>query len=205
MVYYIGTSGEMDLSKDKWFSLGFNSLEVNSTFYKQPKDDTFIKWKEQSPKSFKYTIKVNKFITHMKKLVDFNEVWEQYWNGYQLLGNKLGCLLFQFPPGFKNSLHKGVNNLTPFQRLENMCKHLRKITDVCIAIEFRDMGWFIKEIIQLLKKYNIALVIDVTEEDRSYFGNMNPDIFPNISTVNYSYIRLHGSKGKFKGRYSNDK
>lgn len=76
----------------------FNTVEINNTFYGVPSDETFVNWKNTVPQDFVYVIKANRFITHLKKLRDPNEILHPFLSKVALLETKLGAVLFQLPP-----------------------------------------------------------------------------------------------------------
>ena len=162
-------------------------------------DRTFLKWKGMCPEDFKYSVKVNRRITHIKRLVDFPKIWPEYFKGYKLLANKLGVILFQFPPSFRNTSNKGVDGLTHFQRLKVLTDTIKGVR---VALEFRNTSWCTDEVLNLLRKKNICLVIDVLNNSRHWAGDLPTGVFPRISTANFVYIRLHGSKGFVRGSYN---
>ena len=64
------------LPKSKWFehySKHFDTVEINNTFYQLPKQETFKNWCTQAPKNFLYTVKANRYITHIKRLKEPEE------------------------------------------------------------------------------------------------------------------------------------
>ncbi len=90
-----------DKSRLHYYASLFNSVEVNSIFYKLPRSSTVVNWRESVPDNFRFTFKVSKTITHVKGL-DFNDKdVEAFVQTVAHIGNKKGCLLVQFPPSLK--------------------------------------------------------------------------------------------------------
>lgn len=192
--FYIGTSGwsyqdwkggfyPKDLKKDDWlpyFSRQFNTVEINSSFYREIKPETYKTWKEKSEKDFLFTIKATRYLTHIKKLNDATEIWKRFIKGPDNLGKKLGPILVQLPPNFKANAEK----------LENFLKAAS--SDYKIAFEPRNKTWLIPEVFDILKKYNTALVISDTPEWPS-----REEI-----TADFVYLRLHGPEGLYDSEYS---
>jgi uncharacterized protein YecE (DUF72 family) len=206
MVYYIGTSGYM-ISQKLWFSQDIlNSVEVNSIFYKLPKTSTVQKWKEDSPKDMKFSVKVNRRLTHFKRLSFPDEAWKEYWDCVKVLGTKLGVILFQFPPSFHNTDEKSkLDGKTNFQRLTHLADILPKKLNsrkVRFAFEFRNTSWFEKKVYDFMKKCNWAIVNDYVNNNRKWIGNIPNGLWPKVWTADFNYVRLHGSVGKFRGSYS---
>jgi len=109
--YHLGCSGwyynhwikrfyPKKLKKSDWleyFSQHFNTVEVNSTFYRFPRENMLNSWYKKTPKDFLFTLKVNQIITHRKKFNETQDLLNRFYNLSKNLGNKLGCLLFQIP------------------------------------------------------------------------------------------------------------
>jgi len=113
----IGTSGWMydhwlgdfyppELPKAMWFSYyseHFSTVELNSSFYHLPSEKTFGTWRDKSPEGFVYALKVSRYITHLKKLRDVEEPLATFTARARILGDKVGPLLYQLPPGLKRN------------------------------------------------------------------------------------------------------
>ena len=191
---YIGTSGFIyknwvgdfyptDIPKYKYFEYYvkyFNSLELNSTFYRFPKITTMRSWKYKIKSDFKLSIKANRIITHTKKL-KCNEKLKEFLEVVSILGEKLGAILFQLPPSLKFDL----------DRLENFANKLDK--EFKYAIEFRHKSWYNDNTYEILKEKNIALV----------WHDFNQE-FIFEKTADFEYVRFHGYTGKYKGSYPDE-
>jgi uncharacterized protein YecE (DUF72 family) len=190
----IGTSGwhyshwsgpfyPAELPKNKWlefYSRHFDTVEINNTFYHQPKLQTFKNWQKQAPKNFLFTVKANRFITHIKRLKDVEEPLERFFTGAQLLKKNLGPILYQLPP----SMHKDLDRLKAF---------LPILPEGRIAVlEFRHDSWYCEDTYKLLDKFNTGFCI------HDLIGKESP----RIVTGNVAYIRFHGTQGRYSGSYS---
>jgi uncharacterized protein YecE (DUF72 family) len=105
-----------DLPKSKWFeyySGQFDTVEINNTFYHQPKEVIIQRWHKIAPTGFLFAVKANRFITHIKKLKDTSEPLRRFFDGIDLLKHNLGPVLYQLPP----SLHIDLDRLGDFIRL----------------------------------------------------------------------------------------
>ena len=80
-----------------YYSKRFNSVEVDNTFYRIPLKQTVLSWKEQTPIGFVFSLKFPRVITHVKMLRDFEEETRVFLERVELLEEKLGVLLLQFP------------------------------------------------------------------------------------------------------------
>ena len=165
-----------------YYAQKFNTLELNSTFYRFPKITTIKSWKYKLKKlnSFKLSIKANRQITHRSKLKDSDEL-KSFISICKNLGNSLGVILFQLPP----SLKYDIDLLIHFTRVLD--------EDIKYAIEFRNDSWYRIETYAHLKDKNIALVWHDYNQDINF-----------EKTADFVYVRLHGSKGKYKGNYSDE-
>ncbi|MBZ9569715.1 DUF72 domain-containing protein [Patescibacteria group bacterium] len=201
---FIGTSGWVyshwkgifypeDLpSKDKlkYFSQHFKTTEVNYSFYHLPRPTTYQNWYLQTPEDFLFAVKTSRFITHIKRLKGVKEALKIFIENALNLKEKLGPILFQFPPSF----HATPENL---KRLENFLKFITKTPypkphTLKFAFEFRHKSWCNKEVYNLLKKYNVAWVI----ADSPRYPKEE------VVTADFIYIRMHGSKVLFASKYT---
>ncbi len=185
--YFVGTSGwnyghwvgrfySEGLSQKSWlefYSQHFNTVEINMTFYRWPKQSFLELWYKKTPKDFKFTLKAPRTITHVRKLNNINRQVKDFYKLTSLLKNKLACILWQLPPTFKFS----EKNL---KKLENFLKILdKKHKNV---IEFRDEEWWQEKIYRLLKKHRVCFCI--------VSGIEMPKTI--ISTAYFAYFRFHG-------------
>ncbi len=203
--YFIGTSGWVyphwsgvfypkalsPRDKLKYFSQHFKTTEVNYSFYRLPHAATYQRWYEQTTEGFLFSIKANRFITHIKRLLDVENHIEQFIKETLTLKEKLGPILFQFPPSFK-AVKENIKRLERFLDYINNLS-LDGLSHFSIALEFRHKSWCSKEIYNLLKKHKAAWVIS----DSSRYPKAE-----NI-TSGFIYIRMHGPKDLFASKYSN--
>ncbi len=197
---YIGTSGwayshwdrifypEDLASKDKlkYFSQHFKTTEINYSFYHLPQHSTYQNWYNQTPADFIFSVKASRFITHIKRLKDVKETWRPFIENTLNLKEKLGPILFQFPPGFK-ATPENTKRLEEFLRFTTKSDFV-----VHFAFEFRHKTWCKEKIYKIFKKYNVAWVI---ADSPSYPKT-------EVITADFLYIRMHGSKILFASKYS---
>ena len=114
---YIGTSGwnyrewrgsffPEDLPSRQWLSYyatRFDSVEINYTFYRLPSKEACAAWYQQTPRKFQFVVKASRYITHIKRLRDARESWEEFLKRVAALKEKLGPILLQFPANFRAS------------------------------------------------------------------------------------------------------
>lgn len=163
-----------------YFANFFQTVEINSSFYHLPAKKTFLNWQKVTPDDFIFSVKASRFITHVLKLKNASEPWERFIKNAEGLGNKLGPILFQFPPNW--SFNK--DRLTDFLKILPH-KYL-------YAFEFRNESWFQKETYQLLEKFGAALCI--ADSPR----------YPCVLkiTAPFTFIRMHGGKILYASEYS---
>ena len=166
----------------KYYAGRFTTVEVNNTFYKVPTIKTIQNWANNTPDRFKFVIKANQFITHRKYLKDGKENVNNFLNIIKILDQKLGPILFQLPPNWK------IN----FERIKEFVENLPK--DYLYTFEMRNPSWYVQDVFDLFKKHNIALCIH----------DFYDEIAPEKITANFTYLRFHGPKGPYFGKYSPD-
>jgi uncharacterized protein YecE (DUF72 family) len=173
------------MSPDKmldFYCLHFDSVELNSSFYRLPTESALDDLRKSTPSNFIVSVKASRFLTHNKKLKDPENAINNFLPRAARLGPKLGPILFQLPPNWK------VNA----KRLEELLELLPN--DHKYAFEFREMTWIRPEIDKLLIRFNAAFCI---YELAGYCS-------PLTVTADFAYVRLHGpSSIKYQGSYSN--
>ena len=167
----------------EFYGRHFDTVEINNSFYRLPTDTTFDKWRERSPSPFRFAVKASRFITHMKKLKDPTSSSVKFFAAAERLGKKLGPILFQLPPRWRVN----VKRLSAFlDALPGEHKYV---------FEFRDESWLIEEVLELLRKHNVALCIHDFEEMK----------IPREITADVAYVRFHGpTSAKYAGSYSKE-
>jgi len=189
----IGTSGWMydhwkgpfypeDIGSDDmlpFYTQTFDTVEVNNTFYQLPSEEKVRRWEEDSPADFLFVIKANRYITHMKNLLDPEEPVNTLMDRVGILDDKLGPTLFQLPP------HWNVNA----ERLANFLEVLPQGPHY--VFEFRDESWYIDAIYRLLEERNVAFCIHDHCDAPS----------PERVTTDFIYLRFHGPTGDYGGKY----
>jgi uncharacterized protein YecE (DUF72 family) len=175
--YPAGTPAATYLS---YYVQHFNSVEINNSFYKLPSTETLTDWLRAVPENFLFAIKASRFITHMKKLKEPQQSMALFLERIQVLGEKLGPVLFQLPPSWRFNQERFASFL---QALPTTCRY---------AFEFRDQSWYTDSTYQLLQDYNCAFCI----YDFAYHQS------PVVITTDFVYVRLHGPENKYDGSYS---
>ena len=161
----------------------FDTVELNNTFYQLPGESTFDSWRTSTPPGFLYAVKGSRFITHMIKLKDAQRGLTNFMPRAERLGEKLGPVLWQLPPGWKVNV----------ERLEEFLAILPRRHRY--TFELRNETWMTDPVLEVLKKYNAAFCI---YELGGYHS-------PIELTADWTYVRLHGPTSfKYQGSYSDD-
>lgn len=160
----------------------FNSVEINNSFYKLPLAETLLQWKSTVPDDFIFSVKASRFITHMKKLREPQQSFHLFMERVQVLGEKLGPILFQLPPAWRYNQERFEAFL---QALPDTYRY---------AFEFRDQSWYTDTAYRLLQQYNCAFCM----YDFAYHQS------PMVVTADFVYVRLHGPENKYDGSYSDE-
>ncbi len=146
-----------------------SAVEINNTFYRMPKKSVLETWADQVSEDFRFAIKASRRITHFKRLKDAGEPLGFLLENVEVLGDRLGVVLFQLPPNMKCDL----------ERLDTFCKLLPE--DLPAAFEFRHESWQDEAVHDRLRARNFATVIVDSEEEDP------PEL---VKTADWGYLRL---------------
>jgi len=172
-----------DWHKSRWleyYATQFRTVEINATFYRIFKDQTYQKWRERVPKEFCYVLKAPRFITHHKQLKGAEEQIKSFWRSAALLEDRLGLILLQLAPSTPYDLQRLKQTLLTFGDPGK------------IAVEFRHKKWLTEETRELLKETGsvFCAVDSPTSELADWVTSEN------------AYLRLHGRKQWYAYDYS---
>jgi uncharacterized protein YecE (DUF72 family) len=170
-------------SRLTYYASLFNSLEVNSSFYKIPQAKTVEKWTREVPADFRFTFKLHRDLTHDKSSMPDAALAKHFMNTINAAATHAACLLIQFPAG-------RTYNPAFLERLLKLVQQDNSGWNVCV--EFRHDSWYRDNIFRLLETCEAAVVV----HDKS------PSIpFPASSWTDFAYLRYHGPKGDYKNAY----
>jgi uncharacterized protein YecE (DUF72 family) len=185
------------------------TIEINGSFYALQRPESYAKWREEAPQNFEFAVKAPRFITHIRRLKDVAEPLSNFLaSGIFNLGNKLGPLLWQFPPNFKydRARMEAFLEMLPYDS-DSAAKLAAHHSDwmkervqldpgtkrpLRHAIEIRNETFLDETFVELLRAHEVAFVI--AESARHW--PMVHDI-----TANFVYMRLHGDKELYDGGY----
>jgi uncharacterized protein YecE (DUF72 family) len=167
----------------EFYAQKFLTTEINSSFYRLVRPQTYQKWTQLVPQDFVFAVKANRLFTHTRRLQGVEEPWQHFVQAVRTLGSHLGPILLQFPQSFKRDEH----------RLADFLQMAKADTeDLRLVCEFRHESWFTEEIYCLLHHYGIALCL----ADSPQYPRRD------VLTSDFTYCRLHGRTELFASTYS---
>lgn len=184
--HWKGTFYPQNLPQRLWFGYyaeHFKTLELNVTFYRFPQLSVLQKWYHDAPADFRFSVKAPKAITHFKQFHGTADMLISFYDTIREgLKEKLGPVLFQFPPRFhyeEERLKRVTDQLDP--GFDNV-------------LEFRHRDWWQPDVFETLGKKHIA-----------FCGMSHPDL-PDDVIVNtdFAYYRFHGVPDLYRSGYNND-
>ncbi len=156
-----------------WYATRFRTVELNNPFYRVPTRETFTRWRDSVPEGFVFAVKVNRAITHFRRLRHADEPMGTFLGLATILGSGLGPLLVQLPPDLPLDLallEKFLVSLPAAHRW---------------VVEFRHPSWQVPEAYDALGRRAVALCIPVG-------GRVTPDL---VTTAAFTYVRMHAGAG----------
>lgn len=165
-----------------YYQHNFRTIEINNTFYQLPEEQTFRNWYDAVEEGFVFAVKANRYITHLKNLLQPEEPVSKLIKRARLLGDKLGPILFQLPPYWQIN----ASRLTGF--VEALPPDLR------FVFEFRHPSWYTEEVLRILRDNNLALCVHDHQDAPA----------PHEITADYLYLRFHGPSGEYWGEYTEE-
>jgi uncharacterized protein YecE (DUF72 family) len=174
------------LPASRWlehYATVFDTVEVNTTFYRLAKPESVERWVKQTPEGFCFAVKSSRYLTHMKRLTDSDRGVQRLIQPLAPLvaAGRMGPMLWQLPQNFHRNderLALALDHLPPGRH----------------TFEFRHASWFAPEVYELLRWHNVALTI----ADRPGL-----EVFQSHElTADFTYLRFHhGHRGR-RGNYS---
>lgn len=194
----------------EYASRQFNSIEINGSFYSLQTPKSYQLWYDSTPENFVFAVKCPRYITHMRRLRDIEEPLANFYaSGVLALREKMGPMLWQFPPNFKFDHEKfaaffaklpldqkaaakvGKNSnqnlkTKPFLKVEtnHPIRH---------AIEIRHESFRTPDFVKLCREHNVAFVFADTAGKWPYFEDV---------TADFIYVRLHGDEEIYVSGYT---
>jgi uncharacterized protein YecE (DUF72 family) len=187
-----------------------NSIEINGSFYSLQRPQSYQKWYEETPDDFIFSLKGSRFITHMKKLRDVEIPLANFLaSGILALKEKLGPILWQFPPQFPFNAERFGEFFEMLPRDFKSAAKIARKHDARLkgrsyfkveenhrlryAVEIRHESFVTPAFVKLLRKYNIAFVFADTAGRWPYMEDV---------TADFIYARLHGDEEIYVSGYT---
>jgi uncharacterized protein YecE (DUF72 family) len=170
-----------------YYATKFDTVEVDSTFYRAPSAATVRGWYNKTPKDFVFALKVPQLITHEKCLDDCDAEFNEFVAAADLLGEKLGVLLLQFGY-FNKSAFPGVDEF-----LGRLVPFLKKLpSGHRFALEIRNKNWMVPKFVEALRERGVGLaLIDQSWVPRPWELKLKTDL---VTADGFTYVRLLGDR-----------
>jgi uncharacterized protein YecE (DUF72 family) len=185
------------------------SIELNGSFYSLQRPASYAGWNEATPRGFVFAVKGPRFITHIKRLRDFDGPLANFLaSGLFELGSKLGPILWQCPPNqrfdealfdhFLGALPRDTHQAAALaRRHDHRLKHGASVAPdrkrrLRHALEIRHESFICEAFIALLRRHKVALVVADTAGRWPYLEDV---------TADFMYLRLHGDEKLYTSGY----
>jgi uncharacterized protein YecE (DUF72 family) len=173
------------LGTDRWlahYATLFDTVEVNSTFYRLASVEAAARWAQQTPAGFVFALKASQYLTHMKRLTDMERGVGRFYERIQPLidAGKLGPVVWQLPDSFRRDE-------------ERLAGALEQLPRGLHCFEFRHESWFVDDVYDLLRRHGVALVIGDHPERPFQTHEM---------TADWTFVRFHYGRRGRNGNYS---
>ncbi len=186
------------------------TIEINGTFYSLQRPHSFARWHDQTPRDFRFSVKGSRYITHLRRLRDVEQPLANFFaQGVLLLREKLGPILWQFPPRMTLDMALFDAFLSMLPRTTTQAARLARghdpwldgrahtktdsLRELRYAVEVRNDSFFTPDFIALLRRHGAALVVSDGAAKWRTFEDL---------TADFVYVRLHGSTQLYVSGYS---
>jgi len=191
-------------------SRAVSSIEINGSFYSLQKPELYANWYADTPQGFVFSVKAPRYVTHIRRLQDVEKPIANFFaSGIFNLREKLGPILWQFPPSFKFNpeVFEAFLRLLPADteaaleaargcdpRMEGRsCLEIDRKRRMRHAVEIRHESFVDPAFVALLRQYKVALVVADTAGKWPYREDLTSD---------FVYIRLHGAEQLYTSGYT---
>jgi uncharacterized protein YecE (DUF72 family) len=164
------------------YSARLNAVEINSSFYRSHRRETYARWADTVPADFRFSVKLPRTITHYARLANCGKLLDGFFDEVGALERKLLCVLIQLPPSL--SFDRGAT--------QRFLKMLRRRFDGPCVVEPRHATWFEANASELLEEFDVGRVA------------ADPAIVPAAGQPGggkTAYFRLHGSPKIYYSNY----
>jgi uncharacterized protein YecE (DUF72 family) len=167
------------------YAAGLNAVEINSSFYKPHRRQTYERWAASTPPGFRFSATIPKEISHTRRLAGCEEPLAAFLEQVQGLGDRLAVLLLQLPPSLAFDAERTAGFLRPLSA--------RLAGSVSVVCEPRHASWFVPEAEDLLRDLRVARV---AADPAAVPQAAEPGGWPGLQ-----YRRLHGSPDLYESAY----
>jgi uncharacterized protein YecE (DUF72 family) len=160
----------------------FDTVEINTTFYRLARRSAVERWVAQTPADFCFAVKASRYLTHMKRLTDTGRGVARLYEPLAPLadGGRMGPVLWQLPPNFARDD-------------ERLARFLDALPPGRHTFEFRHPSWFCDDVYELLRWHGVALTIG----DRAGLDFQTSEL-----TADFTFVRFHHGRRGRRGNYS---
>jgi uncharacterized protein YecE (DUF72 family) len=173
------------MATSRWlehYAAAFATVESNNAFYRLPERRVFEAWADRTPADFMMTVKVSRYLTHIRRLRDPEEPVARFLDRVAGLGPKLGPVLLQLPPQLARDTDRLAAVLDRFP------------PDLRVAVEFRHPSWFVEDVRSLLTERAVALCL----------ADRRRPLTPIWRTTDWTYVRFHEGRARPAPSYGRD-
>ena len=175
-----------DVPRNRWleyYAEKFDTVEINSSFYRLPSEKTLKNWYGRVPDDFRFTLKGSRYVTHQKKLNQAGEAVKKFYERAGLLQEKLACILWQLP----GNQHKDID------KLEDFCSVMSG--EFLNVLEFRHNSWYDEKVYEVMNQFGVAFCIISAPDGLSEEA---------VKTTDHVYMRFHGRHTWYNYLYNHD-
>lgn len=166
------------------YAKALGAVEINSSFYRDHQAKTYEKWKNSTPETFKFSVKLNQRFSHDKTFKTNLQDLSECLDGMKALEEKLSVLLIQFP---------GSMMFSP--KIEKLFRGIRRRFEGHMVVEPRNLSWLEEDAVDLYRAYKISKV------------SADPERCASKRKINFAgieYYRLHGSPELYRSSYTQE-
>lgn len=167
----------------EYYSGRFECVELNSSFYHLPRPATVEGWLNRTPDTFRFCVKLSRFITHRKRLADSGEALDRFFGVFEALRPKMGPVLIQLPPGMV---------FAPALAADFIALLTQGYSEYRFAVEVRHRSWIDDRFFSMLQDHAMAFVIADS-------GPRYPS--REAVTTDFIYLRFHGAEKLYASDY----
>lgn len=164
------------------YAARFPVVEINSSFHRPHRAQTYARWADSVPEGFRFSVKLPRTITHDQRLSGIDGLLRQFASQAGALGNKLGCVLVQLPPSLQFDQALAGDFFAP----------LKQSFGCMLACEARHASWFEEDATELMRDSNVTRVI--ADPAKGQPG-------AHVPTTADRYVRLHGAPRVYYSSY----